>query len=59
MKQRRTRKNNLDIIGTIGQQKNVMIRNCPVLIPKENMKMFSTMSKAVNAHPYKTFGNSF
>lgn len=40
-------KSSLKIIKTVGSEKNLLIKDCPVLIPKENLKIFSKFSKAV------------
>ena len=46
-------------LGTIGQQKNILIKDCPVLIPKENIKFFTKMSKSAGLNPFPGYGNSF
>lgn len=40
-------KSSLEIIKTIGSEKNLLIKDCPVLIPKENLKIFSEFSDAI------------
>ena len=38
---------------------NYYIKNCPVLIPKENLKFFRKMQKAVSKKSYLNFGNVY
>lgn len=47
------KKKNGNILGSIGD--NYIVKDCPVLIPKQNMKMFSVFQKASNTT--NTFGN--
>lgn len=37
----------LKILGTIGDEKNLLIKDCPLLVPKENIKIFSDFSQAI------------
>lgn len=47
------KKKNGNILGTIGD--NYIVKDCPVLIPQQNMKTFSEFQKASNTT--NTFGN--
>jgi hypothetical protein len=51
----------LPIIKTIGDEKNLLIKDCPMLLPKENVKIFSEFSKATNDSAKKNsgYGNSY
>ena len=33
--------------------------NCPVLIPKENIKFFTATQKACSVNPYGNYGNAY
>ena len=43
---------NKNVIRKIGQDGGYLVNQCPVLIPKENMKMFTAMQKACTGNPY-------
>lgn len=49
---------NKNVIRKIGQDGGYLVNQCPVLIPKENMKMFTAMQKAVSRNPYGRYGNA-
>lgn len=49
---------NKNIKGKIGQDGGYYVDNCPVLIPKENIKFFTTMQKACSVNPYGKYGNA-
>lgn len=36
----------LEVVKTIGSEGNLLVKDCPVLIPKENAKIFSDFQKA-------------
>lgn len=38
---------------------NYYIKNCPVLIPKENLKFFRSMQKACAKKSYLNYGNVY
>lgn len=52
-------KPNRNIIGKVGDDGGYYIDGCPVLIPKENIKMFTAMQKACSVNPYANFGNAY
>lgn len=49
---------NKNVIRKIGQDGGYLVNQCPVLIPKENMKMFTAMQKACTGNPYGRYGNA-
>lgn len=38
---------------------NYRVDDCPVLIPKENLKFFTDMQTACATNPYEKYGNSY
>ena len=50
---------NKNIKGKIGSEGGYYIDNCPVLIPKENIKFFTAMQKACSVNPYGNYGNAY
>lgn len=48
-------------IRQIQNTANFHIKDCPVLIPKENMQMFTSLQKACETTPFctTTFGNQY
>ena len=42
---------NKNIIGKIGTEGGYLINQCPVLIPKENIRFFTKMQKACSKNP--------
>ena len=46
---------NKNIKGKIGSEGGYYIDNCPVLIPKENIKFFTAMQKAFSVNPYRNY----
>lgn len=52
---------NQTIIKTIGDDGNVLIKDCPVLLPKENIDMFMEISADAdtNAKRWEEYGNSY
>lgn len=55
---KKVKKINKNIIKKIGSEGGYLVNQCPVLIPKENMKMFTVMQKACSNNPYKNYGNA-
>lgn len=49
---------NRNVIRKVGSEGGYLVNQCPVLIPKENMKMFTTMQKACTGNPYGKYGNA-
>ena len=49
---------NKNIKRHIGQEGGYFVDQCPVLIPKENIKMFTAMQKACSTNPYGKYGNA-
>ena len=49
---------NKNVIRKIGSEGGYLVNQCPVLIPKENMKMFTAMQKACSGNPYGKYGNA-
>ena len=45
------KKINKNIKGKIGTEGGYIIDQCPVLIPKENIKFFTAMQKACSKNP--------
>ena len=58
MKKRRVKKINNNIIKKIGQDGGYLVNQCPVLIPKENIKIFTAFQKACSHNPYGKYGNA-
>lgn len=54
---RRTTRNR-NVIRKVGSEGGYLVNQCPVLIPKENMKMFTAMQKACTGNPYGKYGNA-
>lgn len=52
-------KPNKNIITHIGSDGGYLVKDCPVLIPKENMKIFTAFQKACSKNPYGNFGNAY
>ena len=50
---------NKNIIGKIGTEGGYLINQCPVLIPKENIRFFTKMQKACSKNPYANYGNAY
>ncbi len=48
---------NKNIKKFIGQDGGYLVNQCPVLIPKENIKFFTAMQKACK-NPYGKYGNA-
>lgn len=53
------KKLNKNIIRKIGSDGGYLINQCPVLIPKENIKMFTALQNACSKNPYAKYGNSY
>lgn len=49
---------NRNVIRKVGSEGGYLVNQCPVLIPKENMKMFTAMQKACTGNPYGKYGNA-
>ena len=49
---------NKNVIRKIGDDGGYLVNQCPVLIPKENMKMFTAMQKSCTRNPYGNYGNA-
>lgn len=49
---------NKNVIKKIGQDGGYLVNQCPVLIPKENMKIFTAFQKATSKNPYGNYGNA-
>lgn len=49
---------NKNVIRKIGQDGGYLVNQCPVLIPKENIKFFTAMQKACSGNPYGHYGNA-
>jgi len=49
---------NKNVIRKIGDDGGYLVNQCPVLIPKENMKMFTAFQKACSRNPYGNYGNA-
>ena len=52
------RTQNKNIIKKIGSEGGYLINQCPVLIPKENIKIFTAFQKACSKNPYGKYGNA-
>lgn len=50
---------NKNIQRKIGDEGGYLIDQCPVLIPKENIKFFTAMQKACSVNPYAKYGNAY
>lgn len=50
---------NKNILAKVGDDGGYMINQCPVLIPKENLKFFTDMQKACEKNPYANYGNAY
>ena len=57
-KVKRTKVRNKNIIKKIGQDGGYLVNQCPVLIPKENIKIFTDFQKACSKNPYGKYGNA-
>ena len=57
-KVKRVNVKNKNIIKKIGSEGNYLINQCPVLIPKENIKIFTQFQKACSKNPYGKYGNA-
>ena len=53
------KKINKNIKGKIGTEGGYIIDQCPVIIPKENIKFFTAMQKACSKNPYAKYGNAY